>query len=114
MRRPKGRVHFDKKKRQWYARFEFTDPEVGRTRFLNRLARSRSEAKDMVNGFRREWEQSQGRTLVHDRKTMADLASMFEKNYVGPAEYADGRKVRGYRSLQSVKTRLKVVREYFG
>jgi len=41
------------------------------------------------------------------------LCDYFEKHYVKPAEYVDGRKIAGVRSLGTSKGRLNVLRDYF-
>jgi integrase len=47
-------------------------------------------------------------------RTFAELCDYFEKHYVKAAEYVDGRKVAGVRSLGTAKGQLNVLRDYFG
>jgi integrase len=46
--------------------------------------------------------------------TFLDLATYFEKRYLKPAEYVDGRKVAGVRSLSPAIAAVNVVKEHFG
>jgi len=48
------------------------------------------------------------------RETFTELSDYFEKHYVKAAEYVDGRKVGGVRSLGTGKGQLNVLRGYFG
>ena len=75
-------------------------------------------AKDL--GYRliayetKEIDTTEGRTLAHERKTFIDLASYYEKHYLKPAEYIEGRKVAGLRSLEGLSGQLNAARDYFG
>jgi hypothetical protein len=61
-----------------------------------------------------EIDTTHGRSLAHERKTFAELADYYEKHYLKPAEYVEGRKVAGLRSLISPKGQLQTARGYFG
>jgi integrase len=46
--------------------------------------------------------------------TFLDLATYFEKQYLKPAEYVDGRKVAGVRSISPAMAAVKALKEHFG
>jgi integrase len=46
--------------------------------------------------------------------TFDDLATYFERHYVFPAEYVEGRKVAGVRSVATARSQLKALRGFFG
>lgn len=98
----------------WYARLVFTDPKTGKKRNLSRRAESKAAATDLLNRLRQEVELTQGKSLDFEDATFSNLADFFEATYAVPAEIRDGRKVSGLKSVNSVLTRLKVLREHFG
>ena len=61
----------------------------------------------------RDIDATDGQGPLTERKTFAELCDYFEKHYVKPAEYVDGRKVAGIRSLGTAKGQLNVLRDYF-
>jgi integrase len=62
----------------------------------------------------KEIDTTDGRTLAHERKTFADLADHYDKHYLKPAEYVEGRKISGLRSLKGLSGQLNAARTYFG
>jgi integrase len=107
-------VFYREDRKSWFARFTFVDERTGERRNLVRKAESRSAARDAYEALRREHEKGGAAVFDHERATFADLADYFERVYVHDAEIRDGRKIGGYRSLASTKTRLRVLREHFG
>ena len=55
-----------------------------------------------------------GQAPHNERMTFTDLCDYFEKHYVREADYVDGRKVAGVRSLGTAKGQLTVLRDHFG
>jgi hypothetical protein len=55
-----------------------------------------------------------GQAPRNERMTFAELCDHFEKHYVKEAEYVDGRKVSGMRSVDTAKGQLTVLRDHFG
>jgi len=51
----------------------------------------------------REIDATDGQGPLSERKTLAELCDYFEEHYVKAAEYVDGRKVTGVRSLGTAK-----------
>lgn len=97
---------------RWYARFDYTD-DSGRRRHVKRRAENRTQAKELLKKLLREYEDRGARSLDSDRMTFAQLAEYFRENYLKPAEYVDGRKVAGLRSVHSAKTFLTALCEHF-
>jgi integrase len=58
--------------------------------------------------------QLRGRSLVKEHMTFLDLATYFEKQYLKPAEYVDGRKVAGVRSISPAMAAVKALKQHFG
>lgn len=98
----------------WWARLTFTDPISGRRRDLQRKAEGRAHAREMVQALLAEFDASDGRAFLHENKTFSDLARYFREHFLVPAQYVDGRKVAGLRSLPTVLGQLKVLEENFG
>lgn len=103
-----------KKQITWWARITYTDDVTKRRHDLQRRAQNKAHAKELLEKLQTDYDASGGKALIHERKTFEDLASHYDKNYLKPAEYVNGRKVSGLRSLDSPKTNLKLLREYFG
>jgi len=101
-------------KPSWWARVTYIDPVTGKRRDLQRRADSKADARDRVHELVKEIDTTEGRTLAHERKTFIDLASYYEKHYLKPAEYIEGRKVAGLRSLEGLSGQLNAARDYFG
>ncbi|MDQ2855762.1 MAG: site-specific integrase [Acidobacteriota bacterium] len=101
-------------KPSWWARVTYIDPVTGKRRDLQRRADSKADAKDRVHDLIKEIDTTDGRTLAHERKTFLDLASYYEKHYLKPAEYIEGRKVAGLRSLEGLNGQLNAARDFFG
>jgi integrase len=62
----------------------------------------------------RDIDATDGQAPRHERNTFAELCDYFEKHYVKAAEYVEGRKVSGVRSLATAKGQLSVLRDHFG
>jgi len=61
----------------------------------------------------REFEERGARSVENDRMIFAELAEHYRENYLKEAEYVDGRKVGGLRSVSSAKTFLNSLCEHF-
>jgi len=96
------------------ARVGYTD-EKGRRRDVVRAAASKSDARDKIKDILRDLEAQNGaETLNAARMTFADLVTYFKKHYLKPAEYVDGRKIEGVRSLKPAEAAVKPLQEFFG
>jgi hypothetical protein len=81
---------------------------------LQRRAQSKAHARDLLQALLREIDGTEGQGPLSERKTFAELCDYFEKHYVKAAEYVDGRKVAGVRSLGTAKGQLNILRDYLG
>jgi integrase len=97
----------------WIVRLEYED-EFGRTKYVERHALGKALAADLRNRLVEEIKKSHGQITTGDRMTFADLADYCEKHFYKPAEYVDGRKVSGVRSIGGARSALKSLRNYFG
>lgn len=98
----------------WWARITYTDPVTGKRHDRQRRAESKSHAKDLVQDLIAEVDKTGGRSLAKEHMTFLDLATYFEKEYLKPAEYVDGRKVAGVRSIVPAKANVKALKDHFG
>jgi len=103
-----------KKQITWWARVTYVDPVTGKRRDRQRRAESRAHAKELMQELVSEYDQTGGRSLEHERKTFAELAAHYKKHYLKTAEYVEGRKVTGLRSLPTVEVHLGVLMPHFG
>jgi len=97
-------------KPSWWARVTYIDPVTGKRRDLQRRADNKADAKDRVHELIKEIDTTDGRTLAHERKTFSHLADYYEKHYLKPAEYVEGRKISGLRSLKGLSGQLNAAR----
>ena len=97
-------------KATWWARVTYIDPKTGKRHDLQRRAQSKAHARDLLQALLREIDATDGQGPLSERKTFAELCDYFEKHYVKAAEYVDGRKIGGVRSLGTAKGQLKVTR----
>jgi integrase len=97
---------------QRFARVQWTD-ERGKRRQKEKLAVSESHAKRLIKDMLRELEQHGPQAFDAEKMTFAELADYYEKHHLVPAQYIDGRKVDGLRSLAPARSRLKALRDFF-
>lgn len=100
-------------KTRFYARVGYTD-EQGKRHDVVRAAESRTNARELIRDILRDLEDGNERRLESSRMTFADLAAYFEKHYLKPPEYVDGRKVDGVRSLKSAQSTVNALKAAFG
>lgn len=98
----------------WWARVTYIDPKTGKRHDLQRRGQSKAHARDLLQALLREIDTTDGQGPLSERKTFAEMCDYFEKHYVKAAEYVDGRKVAGVRSLGTAKGQLNVLRAHFG
>src|SRR6266536_4939313 len=98
----------------WWARITYTGPVTGKRNGRPPRAESKSHAKDLVQDLIAEVDATGGRSLAKEHMTFLDLATYFEKQYLKPAEYVDGRKVAGVRSLSPAIAAVNTLKDHFG
>jgi len=101
-------------KATWWARVTYIDPKTNKRHDLQRRGQSKANARDLLQALLREIDATDGQGPLNERKTFAELCDYFERHYVKAAEYVDGRKIAGVRSLGTAKGQLNVLRDYFG
>jgi hypothetical protein len=96
-----------------YARVGFTDDQ-GKRHDRVRAAESLTHGRELIKELLRDLDDRGSSAMDADRMTFADLASYFEKHYLKPAEYIDGRKIEGVRSLKPAQSAVNALKAYFG
>lgn len=96
-----------------YARVRFKD-ETGKKREIWRKAENRTHARKLCSQLLREVEEGSVVALDSENMTFTQLASHFETNYLKPAEYVNGRKVSGVRSLIPAVAAVNALKAHFG
>lgn len=96
-----------------YARVQFKD-ETGKRRDLWRRAENGTHARQLIRELLREIESSTAVALDAANMTFEDLATYFENQHLQPAQYVEGRKVSGVRSLIPALAAVKALRAHFG
>ncbi|HEV8427459.1 MAG TPA: site-specific integrase [Pyrinomonadaceae bacterium] len=98
----------------WWARVTYTDPVTGKRHDRQRRAGSKIHAKELVHQLLAEVDKTGGRSLAKEHMTFLDLATYFEREYLKPAEYIEGRKVAGVRSISPAMAAVKALKDHFG
>lgn len=101
-------------KATWWARVTYVDPKTGKRHDLQRRGEDKAHARDLMQALLRDIDATDGQAPRYERKTFAELCDYFEKHYVKAAEYVEGRKVSGVRSLATAQGQLNVLRDHFG
>lgn len=97
---------------RWYARLTHTD-ERGKRRNIKRRAETKTHAKEILKQLQREIEDHGGQSLDSAQMIFKELADYYEKTYLIPPEYVDGRKVAGLRAWNKFRPLLSILREHF-
>jgi integrase len=109
----KGSARAITRKEGWLARLTYAD-ETGKRRNVKRRAENKTEAKEELKRLINKLEGQGEQALDGDTMTFRDLASVYEKRKLIPAEYHGDRKVRGLRSYKTPLGYLKTLSVYFG
>ena len=100
-------------KKMYVARLFYVD-ETGAKREQSKEFAKRKDADDHVRQQRLKFERSGGREIEAEKMTFEDLANHFVRHYAKQAEYAEGRKIAGLRSLAPVLGYVETLRKRFG
>ena len=102
MSRRSGQV-FKRKDGTWWARTSYLD-SVGNRRQRTRRAKNKADAQRLVNQLIEELNGGNPDELHHrrDRMNFHQLANYYSNRYLVEAEFVDGKKVSGLRSLYTV------------
>lgn len=98
----------------WWARITYTDPVTGKRHDRQRRAESKTKAKDLMLDLLAEVDSTGGRSLANEHMTFYEVAEHFKTHYLKPAEYVEGRKIAGVRSIAPATTAINALMEYFG
>jgi integrase len=98
---------------QIYARFIFTDGE-GKKREKHIQAESKTDARRLYQQLKRDFEDHGEQSVDARRMRFRQLADIYEKARLQPAEYKGERKVAGRRSYKSPQTHLRMLIAEFG
>lgn len=96
-----------------YARIQYIDETSVRKEKL-RKADNKTHVRQLIKEMRNELNVQGENTLRADKITFEFLGGEYEKSRLIEAEYRDGRKISGRRSILPVKTVLKTLKAYFG
>lgn len=107
-----GYVYYKDKK--WYARFDYVD-EQGKRRKSKRIAspNTKTAAKELLKQLLSDFEEKGRDTIAPEIQTFDVLADYYEKRYLIPPQYVEGRKVAGIRTYYNGKLYLGVLRQHF-
>lgn len=98
---------------RWYARVRWLDDD-GREHDKWYPASNKSDASIILESKLSELRTRGGESLTSESVTFGQYAREFEKTYVVPAVIRNGVKVRGRRSLSTVKGQMKTLMDFFG
>lgn len=109
----KGYVYEDKRENCWYARLTVTDTN-GKRRNLKKRADSEAEARKKLRILTQQIEEEGSKGVDFAKLTFNYLADYYERHYLKPAEYVEGRKISGLRDVERPRGFLPHFRAYFG
>ncbi len=104
---------FQDKKGNWFARVTYTDRN-GKRKNVQRKVENKSKGDELLKKLVSSIDSDKGASLETEKLTFKDLAEFYKKHYLKEAEYVNGRKVSGLRSVRNVRGYVTVLREYFG
>lgn len=103
-----------KSKGKWICRMEYFDSIEGRRRTIERQFDSKGSASDFRNSKTYELNKTNGQSEKGEKMTFDDLADKCEIRFYKKAEFAEGRKTSGVRSLTTARSQIKHLRKFFG
>lgn len=104
---------FQDKKGNWFARVTYTDRN-GKRKNVQRKVENKSKGDELLKNLVHSIDSDKGASLETEKLTFKDLTEHYSKHYLKEAEYVNGRKVSGLRSIVQVRGYVKVLCEYFG
>jgi integrase len=114
MPRPReGSVKWNKKRKSWQARLEWTD-DGGRTRCRRRQVENKTAGNSLIKQWLRELEEQGAAYLDAERMTFKELAEKYRDQRLVAPSYRAGKKVKGLRDWKEQRRRLDKLTEHFG
>lgn len=104
---------FQDDQKRWFARLTYTDV-TGQRRNVKRRATNKMAAKEALKQLIRDLEDHGERSLESAQLTFTELAAYYAEGYLKPAEYREGRKISGLRSVRYCELYLRTLKEYSG
>jgi integrase len=95
-----------------YARVRYTT-EDGKRKDLWLQAKNRTHAQEIIQDKIKELKEHGEKSVDASRMTFKELADYFEMNFLIAAEYVDGRKIAGRRSVKGLKEQLEIMKCFF-
>lgn len=95
-----------------YARVRYT-AEDGKRKDLWLQAKNKTHAQEIIQDKIKELKEHGEKSVDASRMTFGELADYFEKNFLIPAEYVDGRKIAGRRSVKGLKEQVSLMKSFF-
>jgi integrase len=95
-----------------YARVRYT-AEDGKRKDLWLQAKNKTDAQAIIQDKIKELKDHGEKSVDASRMTFGELADHFEKNFLIAAEYVDGRKIAGRRSVKGLKEQLGIMKCFF-
>jgi integrase len=109
-----GYVVYDKNKKRWLGRITYKDPMTGKRVWRKCYGQTKTEARIKLDGLRKKFEKSGGRSINADRTPFTFLAEKFKRERLVPAVYVGEKKIAGRRDLISPEAWLKQLLFFFG
>jgi integrase len=104
---------FQDKKGTWFARVTYTDRN-GKRKNIQRKVENKSKGDELLKKLVNSIDSDKGASIETEKLTFNDLAEHYKKHYLKEAQYVNGRKVSGLRSVVQVRGYVNVLRVYFG
>src|SRR5215207_552784 len=95
-----------------YARVRYTT-EDGKRKDLWLQAKNKTHAQDIIQDKIKELKDHGEKSVDASRMTFGELADYFDKNFLISAEYVDGRKIAGRRSVKGLKEQVSIMKCFF-
>jgi integrase len=95
-----------------YARVRYTT-EDGKRKDLWLQAKNKTDAQAIIQDKIKELKDHGEKSVDASRMTFGELADYFEKNFLISAEYVDGRKIAGRRSVKGLKEQVSIMKCFF-
>lgn len=108
-----GSVTWNKKRKAWVARLDWQD-SGGRRHCRKRQVENKSAGNRLVKEWIDDLEEEGEEYLASDALTFKELADQYQAARLIPAEYREGKKVKGQRDWKAQRARLAKLTEYFG
>jgi integrase len=108
-----GYVFKNEKSGKWFARVTYTE-RSGKRKNIQRTVENKSKGDELLKELIHKLDKEGASSIGNEKLSFNDLADHYTKHYLKEAQYVNGRKVSGLRSVVSVRGYVKILRDYFG